>query len=140
MRPILTALAATLLAAAPALADEAWTSGYGPIIWEADIGETAVLRLDETGSGSVIHFLVPGLARDVSGGRGTYQGLWIASQGEVPCLTDMVDPLTGAKSPYWGSFTLTFLRTEYPSDWAGAFGNCFDAQTDPLVGIDNSAQ
>lgn len=127
------ALTATLLAA-PALADEVWNSALGPITWETDLGETAVLRLDEAATGGVVRLLVPGLAQDVNGGRGAYSGLWIADTGETACLADVIDPVSGAKSSYWGTFTLTFVGTAFPSDWAGVWGACLDTQFEAISG------
>ena len=133
MRLFLTLAVAVL--ALSAAADELWTSDYGPILWEADIGETAVLRLDETNTGGVVRLLVPGLARDVAGGRGAYQGIWVADNGETPCLTEMIDPISGAKTPHWGTFSITFLGNEFPSNWAGAWGACLNPALDPITGL-----
>lgn len=118
--------------AAPALADEVWVSQHGPIVWETDIGTTAVLRLDDEESGVSIRLFVPGLAADVAGGRGTYTGVWVAPEGPDTCVTDMVDPVEEFASPHWGTFTLTFMAESYPSGWAGAFGPCLDLRTQPI--------
>lgn len=118
----------------PAFADEMWSSSYGPVIWETDLGTTAVLLLQDTDSGVGIRLLVPGLAADMSGGRGTYTGVWVSTEGEQPCVSEMVDPVGGYTSPYWGTFTLTFVHDSFPSDWAGAFGACLDLRTVPFSG------
>ena len=128
------ALAASLLAA-PALADEVWSSALGPFAWETDIDQTAVLRLDEVATGGIVRFLVPGLPLDVNGGRGAYSGLWIANGGDARCLADVVDPVSGAKSPYWGTFNITFVGTGFPSDWAGVWGSCLDAPVEAISAV-----
>lgn len=126
------ALAASMLAA-PALADEAWVSNYGPVIWETDIGENAVFLLDETAQGhGRTRLVVPGLVLYVNGPRGAYSGVWIADSGEAPCTTEMIDPVTGAKSPHWGTFMITFVGTEFPYDWAGVWGACHFQPWDPI--------
>lgn len=128
------ALAASLTAA-PALADEAWTTNYGPMIWETDIGDTAVFLLDELAQGhGLTRFLVPGLVLDMNGPRGAYTGIWIADSGESPCAADMIDPVTGAKSPHWGTFQITFVGTAFPFEWAGVLGACQFQPWDPISG------
>jgi len=138
MRPVAFAkylTAAALICAGPATADEMWTSALGPIIWESTLDDIAVLRLDDRSNGQVVHLYVPGLASDVMGGRGSYQGYWLADGGDPVdrCATQLVAP-DGAKSHYWGQFTITFVRTEFPSDWAGVAGACFDTPSVALSG------
>ena len=135
MRRLSLALAApAVLLALPAQADELWSSTHGMIAWETDLGETAVLRLDDQGAGRVVRMLLPGLAADMTGGRGAYLGLWIADSGDRPCLTEMVDPVSGIKTPHWGTVTLTFLQPHFPSDWAGVYGHCLSIAAEPLTG------
>ncbi|MCB1361890.1 MAG: hypothetical protein H6899_08605 [Rhodobacter sp.] len=131
MRPFLLPLLA--LCATPALADEVWTTPMGPVAWETDLGANAVLRLDQP-DGRVVRLIVPGLATDVMGGRGSYTGVWVSSRGDEACATEMVDPL-GGKSPYWGTFTLTFVHDAFPSDWAGVYGSCLDTPDRPVAGV-----
>lgn len=126
------ALAATLLAA-PALADEAWVSNYGPVIWETDIGDTAVFLLDESAQGrGRTRLLVPGLVLDMGGPRGAYSGVWIADAGETPCASEMIDPVAGTKTPHWGTFVITFVGTEFPFEWAGVWGACHYQAFEPI--------
>tara|TARA_R110002073_G_scaffold330703_1_gene514716 strand:+ start:1052 stop:1492 length:441 start_codon:yes stop_codon:yes gene_type:complete len=127
--------AATLLSAAPAMADEMWDSALGPILWDSDLGDVAIWRLDDLTNGTVVRLYLPGLAADVSGGRGAYRGFWLAEGGDPAeaCLTQMIAP-DGMKSLFWGQVTLTFVRPDFPSDWAGVVGQCFDTPSMPLAG------
>ena len=133
---------AAVVAAAPALADEAWETNLGFVVWETTLGPDAVLRLfaGEGTSGPVIRMAVPGLGDDMLGGRGSYTGVWTASEGDVPCVTEMIDSF-GGKTRYWGSFTITFVSPDFPSDWAGQYGDCLETpdttiQARALVGED----
>lgn len=132
---ILAALLAAPIVATPALADEGWESNLGYIIWEDTQGADAVLRVftGEGTSGPEFRMVVPGLGGDVMGGRGAYRGVWVASTGDERCLTEMLDPVTGSKTRYWGSFVLTFLGDGFPSDWAGVYGTCLNAPADAIT-------
>ena len=130
-------LAALCLAGTAAQADEMWQSTYGPVIWETDMGETAVLLLQDETRDRTVRLFVEGLAAEVAGPRGHYRGVWIASQksGDVgPCATAMVDPM-GGTSTDWGTFQVTFVSPFFPSDWAGSFGQCLDTPLDPVSAV-----
>lgn len=135
-RPLLAA--AFCLTAAPALADEAWDTGFGRLIWETDIGDTAVLLLDDQGRDRSVRMFVPGLPAHVMGGRGYYEGIWIASQKDGAqgpgCGLAMIDPMGGA-STEWGTFQITFVNEEFPSDFAGSFGDCLEPRVNPLSAV-----
>ena len=122
------------LSAAPLLADEAWDSNFGPVIWEADFGDTAVLMLEDTESGRIVRLYVDGLAADVMGGRGAYQGIWIASAGDEACTVQVVGP-DGFKSNQWGQFVITFVGEDFPSDWAGVYGTCLETPTNAVTAV-----
>ncbi|GAB1379451.1 hypothetical protein [Pararhodobacter aggregans] len=132
LAPMLSLTAA--LAAAPALADEAWETNLGYAIWEDTRGPDAVLRLyqGEGTEGPVTRLIVPGLGRNTGGGRGSYDALWLSSEGETACAVEVIDPMDGSKTPYWGSAILTFVNPGFPSDWAGVNGDCLAAPTLPL--------
>lgn len=129
MRPSarLTAALLCALLALPAQADEQWDSDWGQLEWERDIGSVAVFR--RTGEPGLMRMFVEGLAEDVSGGRGTYSGVWINDRGAERCPVAVVDPVGGAATPYWGTFRLTFVETGFPSAWAGVWGLCTDTPT-----------
>lgn len=130
--PIL-ALAAALLGS-PVLADEAWETNLGYAVWEETRGADAVLRLYQGPGteGPVTRLVVPGLGRDMMGGRGSYEALWLSTEGETACAVEVIDPMDGTKTGYWGSALLTFVSPDFPSDWAGVYGDCLAAPTRPL--------
>lgn len=127
-----------LLTAVPALADEVWQSDFGRVIWEVDRGDTAVFLLDDEGNNRTVRLFVEGLVPHMLGGRGYYEGVWIASQkdGSVTpgCSVAMVDPL-GGPSTEWGTFQLTFVSEAFPSDFAGSFGDCLAPRTIPFSAV-----
>ncbi|WP_417587503.1 hypothetical protein [Pararhodobacter oceanensis] len=137
MRATLAGLSLGLIAgfgAGPLIADEVWDSTFGPVAWEATMGEVAVLRLDVPESGEVVRMYVEGLGADVMGGRGAYRGVWISDQGDRACAVQVIGP-DGAKSAYWGQFSISFVAPEFPSDWAGVFGNCLDRPETPVAAL-----
>lgn len=125
MRPCLpTVLAA--FAALPAAADEVWTGDWGRIVWETDLGITAVLSADGGTGASPRRLYVEGLTLDAAGRRTTYEGIWTAETGEGGCALALVDPVSQAPTPYWGTFRITFVERAFPSAWAGVWGECTD--------------
>ncbi|MFN4099843.1 MAG: hypothetical protein ACK4GT_08705 [Pararhodobacter sp.] len=127
MRLLPAVVLAALAATTPALADEAWDTIYGPLQWETDIGDIAVLNLfgEDVPSPAFMRFFVNGLAADVSGGRGLYHGYWTATGGDIGCSAQLIDDL-GTKTPYWGRFSIQFVNSDFPSSWTGLMGDCFD--------------
>ncbi len=136
MRPTpAIALAICVSLGAPALADEAWMTPFGPLQWEESRGSMAILNLfgDDVPDPGNFRVFLPGLADDTDGARGSYTGFWTSTTGEAPCATDLIDPM-GTKTRFWGQFTLIFVGDAFPSDWAGLFGDCFDAPTYRITG------
>lgn len=133
----LAAVAAAMvgLFGAPALADEVWSTLLGDVAWETDVGDTAVFVM-EAPAGGARRIYVPGLAADVGGGRGSYEGYWIDSNAAATastCAVSMMDPMR-TLSPNWGRVTITFVEDGFPSDWTGLWGDCFDAPSRVLNG------
>ncbi|WP_323036123.1 hypothetical protein [Pararhodobacter sp.] len=128
------AILATALAVAitPAMADETWITDRGTLVWQDTLGDTAVLEMN-TDAGLRLVAYVPGLGRDMLGGRSTYHGYWLANQGDAACEAQLTGP-DGEKSHYWGTFTMSFVRDGFPSDWAGTSGSCFDPQETTISG------
>jgi len=130
---IATALASVvMLSTAPAMADETWITDMGIVAWDDTLGETAVLVLNAN-NGLTLRAYVPGLGRDMMGGRGTYHGYWLSTGGDERCDVMMTAP-DGEKSNYWGTFTMSFVREDFPSDWAGTSGSCFYPQESTISG------
>lgn len=138
MRNWPTRLSAVLIAlaagAAPAVADEVWSTPFGPMQWEETLGDMAVFNLYGDGvAPSELRVFLPGLGSDMMGGRGSYRGFWTAETGEVICHASLVDPM-GVVTQDWGSVELTFDSSEFPSSWTAVFGSCFDAPMDAVRG------
>jgi hypothetical protein len=123
---------AALIPAASA-ADEMWSTPYGYVAWEDTRGDIAVLRMmgDDGLTPGTMRLFVPGLPDDLMGGRHVYFGYWTDPAADSPCAFDVLDAM-GGKSPSWGRLTLNFLDPEFPSNWAGLTGYCFDEPTNPL--------
>ncbi len=128
------ALLAGAIFAAPASADEAWNSPSGLIVWERDIGNTSVFMFTTpVGNGVVTtRIFINGLPATMNGGRGNYTGYWVDDSGRRLCEADLVSPL-GVRTSAWGRFYITFNARQFPSNWVGLWGQCFD---DPSNQID----
>jgi hypothetical protein len=131
----LTLAALLALPLAPALADEAWMTQFGPLQWEDSRESMAILNLfgPEVTNPAQFRVFLPRLADDVNGGRGAYTGFWTSTAGDAPCVTEILDPM-GTKTRHWGQFTLNFVGDDFPSDWAGLMGDCFDAPSYRVTG------
>jgi hypothetical protein len=122
-----TALALVALAGAPALADEAWMSNLGPVIYEAEVGEYVVfLNYD----GAIAHrSFIRGLAGNYDH-RGNFTGYWTepddATSSTPVCDVAIVDE-NGMATHHWGRLEINFLSPSFPSEWDARTGNCFDA-------------
>jgi hypothetical protein len=127
------ALLASAAFTAPAFADESWNSPSGQIVWERDIGNTSMFTFTTPiGSGVVTtHIFINGLPATMNGGRGAYSGYWVDDSGRRMCEADLVDPL-GARTSAWGRFTIAFTSRQFPSDWVGRWGQCFDEPSNQL--------
>jgi hypothetical protein len=132
LAPLLGALALAL--PLPALADEMWTTSWGQMAWEADLGETAVLTVAATDTEPTLRLFVQGLARDVMGGRGSYIGVWMADRRDGGCAVRVVDPVGGKSTAYWGTFRITFVDEGFPSAWSGVWGECVDVPANAFSG------
>lgn len=121
------------LTPAPTLADEMWSTPFGYVAWEDNRGDIAVFRMmgdDGVTQGSMRLFL-PDLPADTMGARGVYFGYWTDTGADSPCIADLVDAM-GNKSASWGRLVVSFLSPEFPSDWAGLTGYCFEEPTMPI--------
>lgn len=134
IRSILLA-AAILAAPTVALADEVWSSTMGQIVYEADLGDVAVLSF-ATKSKAVGKFYFSGLGGNFDD-RGTYEGYWII-EGDGNCLATLTGA-DGVASTNWGRATITFEDKAFPSAWTLVRGRCFAEPTtkvhgEPLTG------
>tara|TARA_R110000868_G_scaffold57591_2_gene177842 strand:+ start:76195 stop:76668 length:474 start_codon:yes stop_codon:yes gene_type:complete len=128
-RKLSTALALFALAGAPALADEAWVTGLGPVIYEDEIGEYAVfLHYD----GAIAHrTYIRGLAGNFDN-RGHFTGYWTElenSGSRTPTCDVAVADENGSITHHWGRVEIDFLQPGFPGEWNARIGNCYEAPT-----------
>ncbi len=143
MRAITLACAAAAAALGQASADEAWSSTFGEVYWETTIeNNTAVFSYFVSENGEIGgRIYLPGMAEDMMGGRGTYEGYWVEYDGGATCQAQLVDPL-GTQTDSWGRIVLTFESQQFPSAWRAVWNNCFaepafDWTGEPLTSEDD---
>jgi len=100
-------------------ADEVWNSTYGKVIYENEIGSTAVWSYNYQGTEGWIY--IDKLA-GVYQGRGTYEGYWIQASSAEKCSSQKM--MNGKASPYWGKLTIQFLDPDFPSRWQAKWNYC----------------
>jgi hypothetical protein len=119
------ALAASL--AAPAAADEVWSLPSGnQVIYDRDVGNTAVLTYTpEQGAGRGQIFVV-GMAGQVEG-RGRYQAYWVENDDAGAACPAALTDAEGNSWRRWGLATVTFQRPGFPSAITISRGECLTA-------------
>ncbi|WP_417482526.1 hypothetical protein [Maricaulis sp.] len=134
-----SALALLAASAAPALADEAWTTNLGPVIYDDEIGEYAIfLHYDGT---VPHHTFIRGLAGNFNN-RGHFTGYW-SEQEDVgsnspACEVAIIDEF-GTATHHWGRVDITFLQPGFPTEWDAQIGYCYEAPSQSWNGrIDDS--
>jgi hypothetical protein len=123
-------LAALTLTAAPALADEVWSTPYGDIIYESDLPNViAVLSApaeamsgDTTGARAVVHVL--GMTSNATERVGVYEGYWYVQGNAGYCDAQMTAP-GGKATNNWGRVRVFFDRPEFPTGFVMLVGSCF---------------
>lgn len=105
-----------------AMADEVWTSNYGKVVYETDLGPTAIWSYRNENYNGLIH--LAGLA-GIYKNRGSYEGYWVQYSSDKRC--DTVRPTQNKDtSHYWGRFHITFIDKDFPSRWEAKWGYCND--------------
>ncbi|MGB3626498.1 MAG: hypothetical protein WA989_11740 [Henriciella sp.] len=135
MKQFVAAIIAMSLAA-PALADEAWSTEIGEVIYDHDTSEGhAVLTYPIEGSEMRGIAYVDDLAGEVEG-RTAYTGVWIEpdDSGSETCAYAIADPETGEPRRTWGQFEMVFIKPDYPAGWVIKRGYCFSDPVEFLVG------
>ncbi|MCI4643944.1 MAG: hypothetical protein MRY64_04090 [Hyphomonadaceae bacterium] len=132
-RTLISLMAATAMLAAPASADEVWSSEIGEIIYESDIDTSAVLSFPGDGGGVRYLAFIDGLAFNYDD-RSRHDGYWTgpSGDGDVECAVSITDH-TGETTDNWGRLEVMFVETGYPSAIVAQRGACFDAPEDMLV-------
>jgi len=109
-------------------ADEVWESSFGRVIYETDIGPTAIWSYRADGYVGLIH--LAGLA-GIYTNRGSYEGYWVQNASEKRCRTQRPTQ-NGATSYYWGRFHITFVNKDFPSHWKAKWSYCNDEMEEKL--------
>ena len=129
-------LAAAIVFAGSALADEVWTTQIGDVVYERDLptGE-AVLSYPAGDMDARGLAYIEGLAQTYEG-RGAFEGIWI--EDDLPpadaCSVSISDPETGAARNNWGRLELVFTEPDFPGGWVAIRGDCFNQPDSYLVG------
>ena len=113
---ICSALAALALSSAPALADAAWSSNLGPVVYDVDAGDYVVLMHFTPGSGAVRRTFVQGLVGNL-GHRGSYTGYWIeADDGSstTPACDITILDAEGNATRHWGRVQFQVTNSTRP--------------------------
>lgn len=135
-------LVITAFLATTTLADEVWKSNVGEIIYEKDIGNTAVLSYATPGvQNSTTRLFINNLVPDVYGGgqRGNYSGYWTDNSKRQVCEAAIVDPM-GTRTNSWGRFEITFKKEGSWWAWTGSTSNCFGQPIQTIFAKPNMAE
>lgn len=138
---IAAAMTALAFTAAPAFADEVWSSEIGMIVYEEDLyNGQAVLSYPLVGEvgpeGEDVrgYTFVDDLALNYSD-RSVHGGIWIEPEtgGEPTCATMVIDPRNNQPASNWGRIEVIFLTEAFPSGFVVRRGSCFEEPWDVLV-------
>lgn len=113
-------LAVVLAFAGQAVADEAWESNVGRVVYADEIGPTAVFAYGSSEDPGVIYLL--GLSK-VYQNRGIYDGYWAKNKSKVECSTERPG-IFGKMTRYWGRIQVKFLDKNFPSRWEAIWSYC----------------
>ncbi|SDF12354.1 hypothetical protein [Limimaricola pyoseonensis] len=120
---IRSAVLASLLALVPALvaADEMWVSETGPVIYESEIDDMALLSfMAPEGAGMLYIHDLAGNYED----RGVHARFWIADEPGA-CAATLTGP-DGRSSRNFGRLTVAFDRPGWPSGFTAVLYPCMD--------------
>ena len=132
-KPALTAFTLLAFTAAPALADEVWSTDIGEVIYEADLANgMAVLSYPTDGEIRGLAY-VAGLAGEYAGRTG-YEGVWMEPASEAGiCDVEIAAPETGEISNNWGRIKVIFVDPDFPGSFVALRGDCFEEPSQMLV-------
>lgn len=122
------ALCLCTLLALPAHADEVWDTPTGPVVYESEIGDAAVLVLTQP-DGTRVEMVFPGLAGNYDNRR-LHGGYWV-TPGDGPCPAALTSH-SGLTSSDWGRVQIVFDRPAFPTAFTATFSECFGAFVAPL--------
>ena len=108
---------AVMAMAAPALADEVWSTNWGDMVYSEDLGSVAVLVYDRGA------LFIDGLGGNYTD-RGYHAGYWIEYfDTGVECSEPAVDEY-GNESWAWGYLEVQFIDSGYPARWTADYSVC----------------
>jgi hypothetical protein len=113
---------ALLALAAPAHADEIWTTAQGEAFYDIDVNQTAVFSVPV--EGGVARLYIPGLA-GVWPRSGVWEGYWLLPEtsADQPSCDAMLAAPDGSESHSWGSALVAF--DDMPATgWTALTGWC----------------
>lgn len=133
-----TGLAMLLMAGATqVMADEAWDTNVGRMIYADEIGPTAVFSYGKAEDPGVVYLL--GLAK-VYEGRTRYDGYWARNKAKVECKTERPG-IYGKMTKYWGRFEIRFIDSGFPARWEATWSYCDgEAQATKIAATPLTAQ
>ncbi|MEQ8557780.1 MAG: hypothetical protein RIB03_05640 [Henriciella sp.] len=136
MNRLIAAMGLGLILAGAAVADEAWDTEIGEVIYDHDTDEGhAVLTYPIEGSDVRGIGYIEGLAGQTTG-RQAYAGLWVEPDGtgSERCPYAIADPETGEPRWTWGQIEMVFVQPDFPASWVIQRGYCFEDPSEFLVG------
>ena len=104
------------------VADEVWDSTKGKVVYELDIGPTAIWSYRTKDYVGLIH--LAGLA-GIHTNRGSYEGYWVQNDSIKECVTERPTQ-NGETTKHWGRFHIRFIDKDFPSRWEAQWGYCND--------------
>ncbi len=115
---------AALMLAAPAAADEVWSSEMGDIIYEFDQNNTAVFSFTNLDAYGAL-LVIPGLAGNLEN-RGVHDAYWLGSgSGDCPAFLALPgDEQTATTN--WGRAIVSFDSPAFPTSFTLQLGWCFE--------------
>ncbi len=111
-----------LAASNAVVADEVWDSTKGKVVYELDIGPTAIWSYRTENYVGLIH--LAGLA-GIYTNRGSYEGYWVQNDSIKECATERPTQ-NGETTKHWGRFHVRFIDKDFPSRWEAKWGYCND--------------
>ncbi len=134
LKAVVPALAVLALAA-PALADEVWSSTTGEIVYLADEYGSAILSFNDT-DGSPAELIIPELAGNFTD-RSMHYAYWVGDS-DLECAVGMGRP-GGQTSLSWGTAVIAFDDPGFPTAFTVLLGDCDDdydrmIRAEPIVG------
>jgi hypothetical protein len=125
---LLAGLAMIASAAAPAMADETWTTAFGTLIYERDVNNyTAVISYPIPGTDMRGEAFIEGMTGYYPR-EGSLEGIWIepATEEGPFCGVSLAHPETGKPVGNWGRARVIFTDPTVPNGMVIQRGFCFE--------------